>query len=118
MSDQSLSSLANAALGALITAQRHVADLIHACGGQSANTTEPWTTRQAAAEHAAVSLDTLDRWISDGLLPAGGSGRLIRVRLSDVDNALRAMRVEDVGLEPEAAAAQMLSELEEEKRNA
>ena len=56
----------------------------------------PKTQRQAlylspkeAADHAGVSTDTIRRRIADGTIPAHRLGRLIKIKVSDLDKAFR-----------------------------
>ena len=46
---------------------------------------EPWVGVEAAAQHAAVSIDTIRRAIGTGELRHGRAGTAYRLRLSDVD---------------------------------
>lgn len=55
----------------------------------SATAAEPWVTVEDAARHASVSTDIVRKWVHLGLIPAGRHGtRILRVRLSDIDNVL------------------------------
>lgn len=49
---------------------------------------EPWLTVAQGARHAAVSGETLRDWVTQGMLPAGRCGRVLRVRRSDIDTLL------------------------------
>lgn len=57
---------------------------------------EPWLTLEKAEDHAGVSAKTLSGWIREGLLPAGGAGKLTRVKLSDVDTCMRRIAADDL----------------------
>ncbi len=47
-----------------------------------------WLTKEGAAQHLQVSTRTVQRWISSGELTAYKSGRLLRVRRTDLDQLL------------------------------
>jgi hypothetical protein len=64
------------------------------------------TIRQAAA-HAAVSVNTLRRWITTCGLPTVGRDRTVRVRSADLDRFLREDRPR-AALDPEQHAADIL----------
>ena len=53
---------------------------------------EPFTSLQAGAETYGVSVDTLRRRVRDGSLPAYRNGRLIRIKVSDLDALFRPVR--------------------------
>lgn len=47
-------------------------------------------SKRAAADHAAVSAKTIQRWIKAGILPVVRVGRLVRVRRLDLDRMMEA----------------------------
>ena len=51
---------------------------------------ESWVTIEVVAEHLAVSKDTIRRWIDRRDLPAHRAGRFWRLKLSEVDQWVRA----------------------------
>ena len=53
---------------------------------------ESFTSLQSGASTYGVSVDTLRRRVRDGSLPAVRMGRLIRVRVSDLDALFRPVR--------------------------
>ena len=66
---------------------------------------ERWVSRHDVAEHAGVSLDTVDKWVREGcpsVKTGDGKSALRRFRLSEVDNWLVGRGA--VEPEPEAAA--------------
>lgn len=51
--------------------------------------TQPrWATEQEAAEHARISVSTLRRWRTQGLLIGHKVGRTVRYDLTDVDQVI------------------------------
>lgn len=46
---------------------------------------EPFVTKQQAAKHFQVSLRTIDNWLNRGFLPHYKIGRMVRVKLCDVE---------------------------------
>lgn len=53
---------------------------------------EPFTSLQAGAETYGVSVDTLRRRVRDGSLPAYRNGRLIRIKVADLEALFRPVR--------------------------
>ena len=49
-------------------------------------------TRQEVADHIGCSLDSVDRRIADGRLPAIRDGRLVRIAWADLQAFLRAAK--------------------------
>ncbi len=47
--------------------------------------TEPWMSAEAVARHLGVATDTVYRWVRQKELPAHRVGRLLKFRLSEVD---------------------------------
>lgn len=52
--------------------------------------TEPWASVEQVAEHLGVTRDSIYRWIGRQHLPAHRVGRLWKVKLSEVDEWVRA----------------------------
>ena len=53
-----------------------------------------WLTTTAAAERLGVNPRTLYRLLDQGLLPAYRAGRLIRIKVSDLDDYVQSTRTE------------------------
>ena len=53
-------------------------------------TAEPWASVEEVAEHLGVARDSVYRWIEVRGLPAHKIGRLWKVKLSEVDEWVRA----------------------------
>jgi excisionase family DNA binding protein len=51
---------------------------------------EPWVSLDDIAEHLGVSRDTVYRWIDDRNMPAHKVGRLWKLKVSEVDEWVRA----------------------------
>lgn len=60
---------------------------------------DPYLSAASAARYADVSPATVRRWIRSGDLPAVGSGKLLRVRQSDLERFMesRGGSVVDIG---------------------
>ena len=56
---------------------------------------EPWVSLDEIAQHLSVSRDTVYRWIDDRSLPAHKVGRLWKFKVSEVDDWVRAGRVDE-----------------------
>jgi excisionase family DNA binding protein len=52
--------------------------------------TEPWSSVEEVAKHLGVAQDSIYRWIEARGLPAHKIGRLWKVKLSEVDEWVRA----------------------------
>lgn len=63
-----------------------------------------YTSVDDAAEHFAVSPKTIRELIADETIPSLRVGRLLRVRLADIEAALRASKGEVIDLEERAKA--------------
>lgn len=53
-------------------------------------TAEHWVSVDEVSEHLAVNKDTVYRWIETKNFPAHKAGRLLRFKLSEVDDWVRA----------------------------
>ena len=53
-------------------------------------TTEPWASVEDVAKHLGVAKDSVYRWIDTRSLPAHKIGRLWKLKLSEVDEWVRA----------------------------
>ena len=51
---------------------------------------EPWVSLDEIAGHLGVSRDTIYRWIDDREMPAHKVGRLWKIKISEVDEWVRA----------------------------
>lgn len=51
-------------------------------------TREPYVSLNEAAKHFNVSRRSLERYISDGRIPAYKLGRLVRVKISEIEASL------------------------------
>jgi excisionase family DNA binding protein len=58
-----------------------------------------WLGTQEAARHLGITTRTLYRLIDEGEIPAYKLGRVLRLKLSDVDTFLEAARVQPGDLE-------------------
>lgn len=52
--------------------------------------TEPWVSVEVVAKHLGVTKDSVYRWIESRDLPAHKVGRLIKLKLTEVDDWVRA----------------------------
>ncbi len=51
--------------------------------------TEPWVSVEHAAKHLGVTKDSVYRWIETRNLPAHRIGRLLKLKLTEVDDWVR-----------------------------
>lgn len=58
-----------------------------------------WLGTQEAARHLGITARTLYRFIDEGAIPAFKLGRVLRLRLSDVETFLESTRVRPGDLE-------------------
>lgn len=54
-------------------------------GGQCMEN-ERWISSKEAAEHIGVNKDTLQRWITNKIIPCHRIGRLWKFRISEIDS--------------------------------
>jgi len=52
--------------------------------------TEKWVAVEVVSEHVGVSIETIRRWVAKRGLPAHRAGRAWQLKLSEVDEWLRA----------------------------
>jgi len=60
---------------------------------------EPWVSLDEIAEHLGVSRDTVYRWIDHRKMPAHKAGRLWKLKVSEVDEWVRAGKARDTARE-------------------
>ncbi len=53
------------------------------------NTNEPWVNVEQVAKHLGVKRHSIYRWIEDKGFPSHRAGRLLRFKLSEVDQWMR-----------------------------
>ena len=56
---------------------------------------EPWVAAEGVASHLGVNKDSVYRWVENRGLPAHKVGRLLRFRLSEVDEWVKSASVSE-----------------------